>query len=131
MGPVKILLDTCTLLWLALEPERLSACAVQVIDDPASRLFLSDVSVWEIVLKHAAEKLPLPDPPHAWLPRQIGHWQLDSLPIAQSALYRSGTLPNIHHDLFDRLLAASAIESGLTVLSPDQPLSALGAARIW
>lgn len=131
MGAMKLLLDTCTFLWLALEPERLSASAVKVIDDPASRLFLSDVSVWEMVLKHAAGKLPLPDSPHAWLPQQIGHWQLESLPIAQSALYRSGTLPNIHHDPFDRLLAACAMESGLTMLSPDQPLSALGAARIW
>ena len=128
---MKFLLDTCTFLWLALEPERLSASAIRIIDDPASMLFLSDVRVWEIVLKHTSGKLPLPDILHAWLPQQIRHWQLETLPIAQSALYRSGTLPKVHNDPFDRLIAASAMESGLTLLSPDLPLSSLGAARIW
>ena len=128
---MKYLLDTCAFLWLALEPDRLSASVIRIINDPASRLFLSDVSVWEIVLKHAVGKLPLPEPPDAWLPQQISHWQLETIPIAQSAIYRSGTLPKAHHDPFDRLIAASAMESGLSLLSPDAPLSYLGAARIW
>jgi len=44
---------------------------------------------------------------------------------------RSGILPAVHDDPFDRLLAAHAIEEGATILSPDDPLSALGAARLW
>ena len=128
---MKYLLDTCTFLWLALEPERLSASVVSIINNPAGGLLLSDVSVWEIVLKHTAEKLPLPDFPNAWLPQQISHWQLETLPIVQSAIYRSGSLPKVHYDPFDRLIAACAMESGLTLLSSDIPLSLLGAARIW
>ena len=37
----------------------------------------------------------------------------------------------VHPDPFDRLLAAQAIESGMTILSPDAPLSLLGASRVW
>ena len=33
--------------------------------------------------------------------------------------------------LFDRLLAAQAIEAGLTVLTPDQAFAGLGASRLW
>lgn len=54
--------------------------------------------------------------------------------IYTAGLYRSGDLdmvPDGHDDPFDRLLAAQAIESGSTLLSPDSPLSLLGAARLW
>jgi PIN domain nuclease of toxin-antitoxin system len=40
-------------------------------------------------------------------------------------------LPSVHSDPFDRLIAAQAIENNLTILSPDRPLSFLGAKRIW
>ena len=61
VGVVRYLLDTCTFLWLVQQPAMLSPAAVSAINDPASELFVSDVSLWEITLKHAAGKLPLPD----------------------------------------------------------------------
>jgi PIN domain nuclease of toxin-antitoxin system len=131
MGPVKLLLDTCTFLWLALDPARLSVTAASLINDTSNELFFSDVSVWEIVLKNRAGKLPLPEGPELWLPPQLSHWHLQSVPISRLALYRTTSLPSVHADPFDRLLAATAIETGFTVLSPDVPLSLLGAARLW
>jgi PIN domain nuclease of toxin-antitoxin system len=68
MGDMRLLLDTCAFLWLAGQPMKLSAPAVAAINNAQNTLFLSDVSVWEIVLKHAAGKLPLPEPPRVWLP---------------------------------------------------------------
>ena len=128
---MRLLLDTCTFLWLALDPARLSTTAVSLIDDASTELFFSDVSVWEIVVKNTAGKLPLPEGPDCWLPPQLSYWHLQSVPIGRPALYRTATLPAIHADPFDRLLAATAIEAGFTVLSPDAPLSLLGAARLW
>jgi PIN domain nuclease of toxin-antitoxin system len=128
---VKVLLDTCTFLWLALERAKLSSVAVSIIDDGSNQLFFSDASLWEIILKYGAGKLLLPDKPDRWLPPQLVHWQLQPVAITRAALFRSGQLPPIHPDPFDRLLAATAIETGYTLLSPDVPLSALGAARMW
>ena len=54
---MNLLLDTCTLIWLASEPERLGAEAAAVIDDPASVLHVSHASLWEIAVKHGAGKL--------------------------------------------------------------------------
>jgi PIN domain nuclease of toxin-antitoxin system len=51
--------------------------------------------------------------------------------MTESVLFRSGLLPAGHDDPFDRLLAAHAIESGSTILSPDTSMGLLGAARIW
>ena len=109
----------------------LSPGAIAALDDAASELFVSDVSLWEITLKHSAGKLPLPDAPRSWIPQKLAHHQLLSLPLTHEAVFRSGELPRVHVDPFDRILAAQAIESSLTLLSPDVPLSLLGAARVW
>ncbi len=131
MGFVKLLLDTCTFLWLALPQGKLSPTATGMLDDPANMLFISDASVWEISLKHAAGKLPLPDQPRKWLPRRLAFFQVQTLALTHEAFFRSGELPRIHNDPFDRLLAAHAIEEGMTILSPDQSLSMLYASRVW
>lgn len=128
---MNILLDTCTFLWLALPQGRLSDEATHQLNDPLNRLYLSDVSVWEITLKHSGGKLPLPTTPRLWLPSRLAFYQVQPLPLTHSAIFRSGELPRTHVDPFDRLLAAQAIESGMTLLSPDLPLSLLGASRMW
>jgi PIN domain nuclease of toxin-antitoxin system len=125
------LLDTCTFLWLAFEPERISAVARKILDDPGTVRRLSQASVLEIVLKYRAGKLPLPEAPDVWIPSRREFFQLENLPLDERVIYRSGNLPDGHDDPFDRLIAAHAIESGSTLLSPDTPLSLLGAARLW
>ena len=109
----------------------LSTTSTAVLNEPASELFVSDVSIWEIVLKHSAGQLPLPGSPRVWLPDKLAYHQFGTLPLTPAAIYRSGELPRAHADPFDRLLAAQAIEEGMTILSPDTPLSLLGASRVW
>jgi len=128
---VNLLLDTCAFLWLSAEPERLSGPAREAMDDPSNVLLLSDVTVWEIVLKHQAGKLPLPESPRTWLPRQTAFFDLQRQPIDLESLFRSGELPAIHRDPFDRLLCAQAIVHGFTVLTPHPPFQRLGAATLW
>ena len=131
MGFVNLLLDTCTFLWLVQEPSELSPQAAQLLGDAGNNLFLSDTSIWEITLKHSRGKLPLPKAPRVWIPGKITRHRLQIIPITREALFRSGELPKVHPDPFDRLLAAQAMEGGLVLVSPDEPLSALGAARVW
>lgn len=131
MGTLKLLLDTCTFLWLATEPQRISATAAEAVNSQKNELFLSDVSVLEIVLKHSAGKLPLPSDPEEWITRKVKFHQLSNLPLQQSDIYLSGKLPKTHLDPFDRLLVAQAICNGMTLLSPDGPMSKLGASQIW
>ncbi len=108
-----------------------SASAAAAIDDESSDLFVSDVSLWEIALKHSAGRLPMPAAPRRWIPEKLKYHQLQRLPIEPAAIYRSGELPRSHSDPFDRLIAAHAMESRLILLSPDASLSLLGASRVW
>ena len=128
---MRLLLDTCTFLWLVQQPDRISSEAGKLIDDSRNDLLLSEVSVLEIVVKHSAGKLPLPDVPRRWILSKLSYHQVVSLPLSSEVILRSGELPRVHADPFERLLAAQAIEAGLTLLSPDSPISDLGASRVW
>ncbi len=128
---MNLLLDTCTFLWLAGDPSRLSPAAVEAINEPSNRLLLSDASVWEIVLKHGAGKLSLPAPPRIWIPKQEAFFQLTRQAIEPEAMFLSGELPDFHRDPFDRLLAAQAVAHRLTLVTPDVPMGQLGADTCW
>ncbi len=57
-----LLLDTCTFVWWDSGGGSLSSTAAAALADPANRLFLSYVSIWEMQLKHQKGKLALAKP---------------------------------------------------------------------
>lgn len=128
---VTALLDTCAFLWLALEPTRLSAPARDIINESTTRSCLSLVSVLEIALKHRAGKLPLPLAPSEWVPSRRSFFQLEEVPLSEAVVFRVAQLDGEHEDPFDRLLAATSMELGAVIISPDRKLSELGASRLW
>jgi len=63
---VKLLLDTCTFLWLIWDEDPLQPAVRGVLSDASHPVYLSAVSVWEATLKQAIEHgltLVTPDPP--------------------------------------------------------------------
>ena len=128
---MRFLLDTWTFIWLAMPQDKLSPLACELLDEAGHEWFLSDVSQWEVVMKHSSGKLPLPGDAREWLPSQLEFHRLERLRLESEAIYRSGELPRVHPDPFDRLIAAQAITHGMTILSPNTPLSLLGASRMW
>ena len=127
---MRYLLDTCTLIWMASEPAKLSNRAKGVLDSSAD-LYLSDVSAWEICLKWEAGKMRLPQPPRAWCEAQSGAWKLLPLPIERTHLYRASELPFHHRDPFDRILIGQALEKGLILLSPDDQIHKYPVPWLW
>ena len=125
------LLDTCTLIWLSTDPDKLSPATVQAIDASDSVLLCSDVSALEIALKWSAGKLVLPDPPRHWLERQIDTWGLDCLSLRRTDIYRASELPPYHRDPFDRLLVAAALGSNATILTPDEAIRQYPVSSRW
>ena len=59
---MRILLDTHIFIWWHDEPERLSARAFALCDDPTNSLVLSVASIWEMQIKHQSGKLTLSAP---------------------------------------------------------------------
>lgn len=128
---MNLLLDSCTLIWLASESERLSTEATAAIDDPASVLRVSHASLWEITLKHGAGKMSRPDAPGVWWSEWVRRWGLIEVPLTAEALLAGSELPAHHKYPFDRVILAQALMAGFHVVSPDGAFPAYGVPLIW
>ena len=114
-----ILLDTCTLLWLAIEPTRLSGAAREAIVGAGEDAFVSAFSAWEIAWKHRNGGLRLDLEPERWFPLALEIHALRELPLSGAIALRMAALPQIHRDPADRFLIATAQEHRLCLVSPD------------
>ena len=119
---MNVLLDTAAFLWWVTDDPALSRRAEELIRDPSRRVFLSSVSTWEIVLKHALGRLPLPEDPTALLPRIRVEHGIEELPLTEGAVLQLPKLPALHQDPFDRVLLCQAIHDGLLLVTPDEQL---------
>jgi len=84
---MKILLDTHIFLWFISGDIRLSTDVRDAIRDPDNEVYLSAVSVWEAIVKYQLGKLPLPEPPEIYLPKQRDIHQIVSLALDESKLF--------------------------------------------
>jgi PIN domain nuclease of toxin-antitoxin system len=116
---VKVLLDTHVWLWLQTQPERVRDDVRAQLADERAELLLSAVSSWEIAIKHARGKLPLPEPPHTYVPSRMRSDAVDGLPVTHAHALRVASLPPHHGDPFDRLLVAQAQVEKLTIVTVD------------
>jgi PIN domain nuclease of toxin-antitoxin system len=128
---MRLLLDTCTFLWIVGGARDLSARARHMFADPANEAFLSAVSAWEIAVKHRLGRLPLPAPPDTFVPAQRTAHGLEPLPIDEEAALQVAKLPDLHRDPFDRMLVAQAIVGGLVLLTPDDHVRAYPVRTLW
>jgi PIN domain nuclease of toxin-antitoxin system len=128
---VKYLLDTGVWLWTLSEPERLSREAREVFTDSSHEIFLSVVTSWEIAIKISANKLRLPEPPEAYVPRRMTAQGLRALEVSHSHALAVSALPAYHRDPFDRLLVAQARLEDLILMTADRTVSRYPARILW
>jgi PIN domain nuclease of toxin-antitoxin system len=128
---VKVLLDTCTFLWVISGSDELSARARNLVADPGNEVLLSVASAWEIGVKYALGKLPLPDEPLRFVPSERVRHGIASLPIDETAALNVARLPALHRDPFDRMLVSQAVLGGYTILTPDRQIAQYPAATAW
>jgi PIN domain nuclease of toxin-antitoxin system len=121
---MRLLLDTHIFLWYVSADSQLPTTCRDAIRDPANEVFLSVASVWEAVIKYALGKLPLPEAPAEYLPRQRELHQIASLPIEETTLSHLAGLAPLHRDPFDRILIAQALQHGLTLVTVDDAIRA-------
>ncbi len=121
---MRILLDTHVFLWYISGDVRLLPPLRDILQDPNNEAWLSVVSVWEVIVKYGLNKLPLPEPPESYLPRQRERHQIQSLPLDEASVAQLAQLPPIHRDPFDRMLICQALQHGLTVATVDEAIRA-------
>ena len=127
---MKILLDTHIFLWFISGDSRLSADVRDIIRDLDNEIYLSVVSVWESIVKYQLGKLPLPEPPETYLPKQRELHEIASLTLDESSIAQLAKLPPLHRDPFDRMLICQALQYGLTIATVDAAVRAYSVSFI-
>jgi len=121
---LRLLLDTCAVIWWFFEDPRLGAAAVQLIDDPGTESVVSIVSLWEVAMKRRLGRLNMPV---AVLEENIRRAGWRSLGLRPAHLEVLETLPSHHRDPFDHLLISQAIAEDMTVMTADGHFARYGA----
>jgi PIN domain nuclease of toxin-antitoxin system len=118
-----VLLDTCTLLWLASDQGHLSENAKRAIMRNADALFVSAITALEIALKCRRGKLKLPLPVQKWFAEVNDFHGIRELPVTGEIAIVSVALPNHHNDPFDRVIIATARINKMKIISSDKWIS--------
>lgn len=123
---MKLLLDTHIAIWAVEDNPRLSGHAKALLANPETEVFVSVVSLWEIAIKHAkhgVKEMPMT------AKDALGFFEASGfrlVPVAAAHVLALETLPRLHFNPFDRLLAATALAEPYRLLTADARLAAYG-----
>jgi len=128
-----ILLDTHSLLWWALDPDRLSRSgkeAVQVMEEGGG--YASAISVWELGIKVQRGQLELPISVDELARRVEGGGVVELVPVDTTTWLRTLSLDWEHRDPADRVIVATAQLKQVPILTKDRTMHEFeGIECIW
>jgi len=117
---MRILLDTCIVMWAAAGTLPLSA--VRYIEDETNALLFSAASIWEISIKHGMNRKDfIVDPTLIY--NDLLRLGYEELPLTSRHTLTISSLPIIHKDPFDRILLAQAVYERIPLLTADRVIS--------
>lgn len=120
---MKLLLDTHIWLWSKSDPSRLGKGAAEALSSTANELWLSPVSVWEVLTLAQKKRIRIADP-LGWVESAAS--QMREAPLTQEIVRASFILSLPHADPADRFLAATAKVLNLTLVTANKTLLGLG-----
>jgi len=115
---VRILVDTHIFLWALSNPEKLSDDRRYEIESPDNEVFLSAMSIAELMIKRTIGKIDIQFDPI----ETAGEIGFEILSFSGEDAMVLGKLPLHHRDPFDRMLIAQAIANRLSLMSDDAKL---------
>ncbi len=128
---MRLLLDTCTFLWIITDAPQLSSAAGEMFYKPDNEVYLSSVSTWEVAVKHALGRLPLPEAPITLIPSMRDAHGIEALSLDEESTLYVSRLPPYHRDPFDRMLICQAIVQDLVILTPDHEIRQYPVKTTW
>ena len=131
---MKLLLDTHILIWALADDPKLPKKARELILDTDNTIYVSVVSLWEVVVKHSIHPTEIPYSGKDFYDacRCAGFELLETKPehiLAVEDLRRGEGVPP-HKDPFDRLLIAQAKVEEMQFVTHDALLSGYGEACV-
>ena len=119
---MKLLLDTHIWLWSALDPSQLSKRIRHAFEDTDNELWLSPMTVWEVLVLARKKRLVLEPTPEQWIRRALKEMPFHEARLNHEIAVQSETIKLGHGDPVDRFLVATALVYDLTLVTADRRL---------
>ncbi len=123
-----IALDTHAWVWWVASPARIPKLATRLIEqavEGGERLLVSSISVWEVAMLAARGRLELTIDVEAWISHAESVPHFHFVPVDNRIAVRAVQLPEFpHRDPADRIIAATAMIAGATLVTADERLRA-------
>lgn len=128
---MKLLIDTHIALWLFNDHENISQTARSCLRDEENELYISIASAWEVAIKHSLGKLPEFKGGVKRFFYAIYNTPIEIVGVLPEYIKKVEELPYIHRDPFDRLIIATALCEGMTIVTADENVYKYDAKCIW
>ena len=125
---MKLLLDTHIWIWSQVTPEKLSARVRRALENKANEIWLSPVSIWELVLLVEKRRMALGCDVGEWMTKAAA--PLREAPLTAQIVLETARFTLPHPDPADRFLVATARSLGLTLVTSDTRLLASKAVPV-
>lgn len=119
---MRLLLDTHIWVWSALDRARLSRRLVTALENPQNELWLSPISLWEVLTLCEKKRLTLHPDPQAWIASTLNAVPMREAAITYEVAEETARVRLPHRDPADRFLVATARVFDLTLVTADQQL---------
>ena len=131
-----IALDTHALVWWVSDPQRLAPKARKAIEAAVKAgddLAVSSISAWEISMLVAAGRLELTMDVDSWITRVESFPGLTFVPVDNRVALLAANLDGFpHRDPADRIIVATALGLGASLVTADERIRAYRPVRtIW
>jgi len=121
---VKLLLDTHVWLWAVAAPDRLVTRVRRALGQASNEIWLSPISVWELLMLAERGRVRLRADPRAWVADVLRRTPLKEATLNCEVALRSREVALRHQDPVDRFLVATALTYELTLVTADETLIA-------
>jgi len=118
---LRVLLDTCTVIFTAQDPTRLSKTARDLLVDPSSVVFASVVTAGELACLTERKRIVLPKHWKTWFRDCVERNGWNLLPLTIEIMEEAYSLPDpVHRDPVDRILIATSRLEDMTIMTTDR-----------
>jgi PIN domain nuclease of toxin-antitoxin system len=122
---MRLLLDTCCIIWAVSEPSAISSSAISLLTAEESEISVSAISVAEIACAVERGRVIIDRHWKTWFRHYIGlnGWQVEN--ISLDIMEEAYSLPDeFHADPADRIITATARLKNFTILTADKKILA-------
>lgn len=122
---MKLLLDTCCIIWAVSEPSAISSSAISLLTAQESEISVSAISVAEIACAVERGRVIIDRHWKTWFRHyiELNSWQVEN--ISLEIMEEAYSLPDdFHADPADRIITATARLKNCTILTADKKILA-------